>query len=374
MDWQKLGTALSGMGAGFSGQGPSWQAAQVATRKQADESRLQRDAELREQLLRDAFAVDSYLNVDDVDSARYLLTDRLDKLRAQGVDSSDTFAVLDLLNKGETEAAHRQVKTVVDYANQFGVGLGANRTPAGVLEFEALTQGFSPEEKANAQRVAVGIAPRAQGRVTTMIGGVPHVVDRAAGMAYSIIDGSGVPITAEMVADNQAVVSAGSERGKQSVQKAGEIFEKLRPVEVSMANLAKARNAIKRGADTGFVAEMFPSITEASVTLDNVRNQMGLDIVGATTFGALSESELEFALSTAMPTGLGEQELDAWLAKKETAQKKYHKELVKAAVWLQRNPEKGIGGYVEYLKDTGQLEFGENESAYQKWLKAQGAN
>ena len=54
-------------------------------------------------------------------------------------------------------------------------------------------------------------------------------------------------------------------------------------------------DAIDAGADTGFIASKVPSLTEASILLNNMQSQLGLDLIQNTTFGALSESELNFA-------------------------------------------------------------------------------
>ena len=49
---------------------------------------------------------------------------------------------------------------------------------------------------------------------------------------------------------------------------------------------------------------MMPSVTEASASLENAMNRMGLDVIGSVTFGALSEGEMRLAMDTAVPRGL----------------------------------------------------------------------
>ena len=69
----------------------------------------------------------------------------------------------------------------------------------------------------------------------------------------------------------------------------------------------------------------------ASVALDQIQGEMALDVIGATTFGALSEGELNLAKSIALPTGLNKKELKAHLNAKKEAQEKlrdYFKEQV----------------------------------------------
>ena len=73
---------------------------------------------------------------------------------------------------------------------------------------------------------------------------------------------------------------------------------------------------------------------------------MGLDVVGATTFGALSESELKFALDTALPTSLEPAELKDWLVRKKDSQSKLSNELRKAASFLGQ-PGNTIADYLD---------------------------
>lgn len=108
-------------------------------------------------------------------------------------------------------------------------------------------------------------------------------------------------------------------------------FDTLQKTRANIRNLDKVVAAIDKGAKTGAVQKFLPSIQAASVELDQLRGELGLDIVGATTFGALSESELEFALDVALPTGLDEPELKDWALRKKSAQEKLAKELSQAA-------------------------------------------
>ena len=135
--------------------------------------------------------------------------------------------------------------------------------------------------------------------------------------------------TAETEADKikkkqEAEVKASTKAGEQAaigVQK----------IDKNIANLSLAITALDKGARTGAVQQFLPSVKAASVELDNIRNNLGLDIVGAATFGALSESELKFALSTAIPTGLNEGELKDFLIRKRDAQQKARGALANAA-------------------------------------------
>jgi len=132
----------------------------------------------------------------------------------------------------------------------------------------------------------------------------------------------------------KAKARAGAESVKISIKKAGEAFDKIPSVTRAISNIDEAIAAIDEGASTGVIRSKLPSIKAASIKLDQVRNQMGLDVVGATTFGALSESELAFALDTALPTNLQPKDLRDFLVRKKDAQEKLRAGLEEAAVFL----------------------------------------
>tara|TARA_R110002096_G_scaffold434005_1_gene654453 strand:+ start:4621 stop:5850 length:1230 start_codon:yes stop_codon:yes gene_type:complete len=98
-------------------------------------------------------------------------------------------------------------------------------------------------------------------------------------------------------------------------------FESIGKARKSIGNIDRAIKAIDDGANTGFVQGFFPSITTASVELDQLRNELGLDVIGAVTFGALSKGELDLALNTALPTNLSGPALREFLLDKKEAQK-----------------------------------------------------
>lgn len=111
-------------------------------------------------------------------------------------------------------------------------------------------------------------------------------------------------------------------------------FKKLTPVKKGIRNLEEGIRLIDEGAQTGAIKSKFPSIKAASVKLDNIQGQLGLDVVGNTTFGALSESELLFAKDVALPMKLTGPELRKWLVAKRDAQRKLADYIEEAAIFL----------------------------------------
>lgn len=129
--------------------------------------------------------------------------------------------------------------------------------------------------------------------------------------------------------------AAGAERlGVLSMEAGVAAYDDISKVNGSLSNINEAISAIDSGASSGFVANYFPNITEASASLNNAMNRMGLDVISSVTFGALSEAEMTLAMETAVPRNLEPQELKSWLIKKQEAQEKARDALTTAARYL----------------------------------------
>jgi len=90
----------------------------------------------------------------------------------------------------------------------------------------------------------------------------------------------------------------------------------------------------EEGANTGPIEKMFPSFKAATVKLDNIQDNLGLNVIQNTTFGSLSEQELKFALDSTMPQGLNPEQLSKWMKDKREAQMKLANYLEEAAIFL----------------------------------------
>ena len=157
--------------------------------------------------------------------------------------------------------------------------------------------------------------------------------------------------TPEEVQSGVVSVDTQKQLAKQSIAASTKAFEQLPQVKKSISNIDSAISAIKSGANTGKIAQYLPSVTEASLNLDNIAGQMGLDVISSVTFGALSESELKFAVDTALPRGLEGPALKSWLERKKASQQKLARELQKMAIFL----GKGGDGHTvaDYLSQDG---------------------
>lgn len=131
-------------------------------------------------------------------------------------------------------------------------------------------------------------------------------------------------------------IAGGTEAGKAGVQAGNAALQTATKISGQLANLRRARELAKGGADTGVIASRLPNWSASSIELANMRNQLGLDVIGQATFGALSEGELNLALNTALPTNLNEADLVTWLDSKIAAQEKMRSEMMKAAKFLSK--------------------------------------
>lgn len=134
---------------------------------------------------------------------------------------------------------------------------------------------------------------------------------------------------------------------EQAVVIANEAAAGLAKTTANIANLKEALRLSNNGANTGVIARYLPNVKAASVELANLRNTLGLDVVGGTTFGALSESELALALDTALPVGLDDPQLAVWLQRKIDAQEK-----VRAAFAAKARHFAGGGSLSDWLKTS----------------------
>jgi hypothetical protein len=140
--------------------------------------------------------------------------------------------------------------------------------------------------------------------------------------------------------------------GELTAKQVGQAFAEVGKIKRNIGNIDEAIAAIDAGANTGVIASKLPNINAASIQLANVRNQLGLDVIGSVTFGALSEGELNLALDTALPTTLPPKDLKVYLQNKKTAQTKLAGYLSKQATYLQK-PGNTLAGWLEKVDNEG---------------------
>ena len=132
---------------------------------------------------------------------------------------------------------------------------------------------------------------------------------------------------------------------------AKDAFASIGLANAAIGNIDSAIKAIDDGANTGPIDNWFPSFKTATIELQNAGNRMGLDVIGAVTFGALSAGEMKLAMSTALPMDMQPKELKTWLRTRKRAQHKLRSEMMKAAQHFESNGS--ISDYLEGMKVRG---------------------
>jgi len=122
--------------------------------------------------------------------------------------------------------------------------------------------------------------------------------------------------------------------GKDAAKASSDAVTSLQSMRSNNATLKQVIDEVRGGAETGPLADKLPSFRAATIRLNQLKNKLGLDVVGAVTFGALSEGELKLALSTALPTTLQGPELIKWAEDKIAAQEKLATYLEDQAIFL----------------------------------------
>jgi hypothetical protein len=145
-------------------------------------------------------------------------------------------------------------------------------------------------------------------------------------------------------------VSTGTSEAAKFQQKfAAEAFEKAGQISSQIATIDGAIAEIDGGAKRNVILNLLPDISAQAGGLTAALRQMGLDVVSSVTFGALSQSELDIAMSTAYPPNANEVELRKFLVKRRDALKKLRTYTEEAASFL-RNPNNTTTMWMDIVK------------------------
>jgi hypothetical protein len=143
--------------------------------------------------------------------------------------------------------------------------------------------------------------------------------------------------------------------GAEAQKKVPDILAGVERINSLIPKLDRAIELVRdEGANVGFIASRLPSWNRSSIELDNIRSQLGLDVVGSVTFGALSEGELALALNTALPTNMDGEGLIQWLERKKIAQQKLRDYLTEQAMFLADEPGRTLGDWIKEVRRRGE--------------------
>lgn len=371
-----LGGGLQAFGAGVQGKGQEF----LLNRGQ---NLRNLSSERKQALLEDSVDVLGRLERGDTQGAIGVLDSRLQALQGvKGADPSDTQELKALIMSGNTEQAISELKGLEDKAVRFGrlkaraapaesfsevldasgniVGQKSSATGKVISDPRAVNaksglarEKLTLDQKKFAHKQAMDLAKDTEEAVAEVQSS--KILDDGT-IIYAMKDGSRIVTdsagnkiegTDATKAVKEAVKfgidtqgnraksrTSASETIKSSIRKADAAFDRIGPIRSTIQSIDQAVQAIDDGANTGVVQKFLPSVKAASVRLDTLMNQLGLDVVSSTTFGALSEGELRLALETALPTGLEPAELRKWLVDKKAVQEKLVNGLENAVVHL----------------------------------------
>lgn len=386
---KSIGQGFQRFGEGYNDPSGEKRAAAEAARARARysdaavQSIQSEEAARLEQLRREAFIQDAQVARTLVeqgrpDLAQGLLQQRMQLGEQMGLNMRDTQAGLEMLQSGKTDDfmmttgallsqwEQRQAESVEQgWSNvvtgsdgrQYGIskanpsaGLQPIPTPEGVTFGGSESGGFS----ASTQTLPDGSA--------VMVRNTGEVLVRKA--SGEIVRGEAANELVRQAqlfgAEIQGLRSGEREAGKQAVAMSGEAYEKLQSVNNSKRLLQSAIQAIDDGAETGPIMKRLPTVTRASAALDAVQKELGLNVLQNTTFGALSEKELEFALETGLPKNMRPDQLREWAQRKLDAQGKLEDYLYRAAVFL-GTPGNTVADWLEVQKAQSQQDPAANE-------------
>jgi hypothetical protein len=301
-DYQKLGGALQGAGAWFSGQGPEWErqkmANALATREQEQAEREAREEQAKQ-------------------------------------------ASLDLIMKGARIAQDPSKITEVQSAfAQFAKaneGTSAGRAAMQMAQVDALQlPGLLTNEIADLQAKGVLDAPSGSGEAAKF-SAMSRILDDGSAIQFDnqgnryYIAADGTPISdpgqiermhanaAAMDARNAAQKAGQVEGAKSGAKMSAGYIDQSMKLRRALPQYDEVVRLVNQGAQTGPIFDALPSLREASILMDQLKGTMGIAVVNSATFGALSEKELALAMDTALPTKLSGQPLADWAMRKKEA-------------------------------------------------------
>lgn len=302
-----------------------------------------RDASDIDQFIKSAGITRRMLEGGNVQGAISFARQRRNMIARRGGNTQQTDTILQLLETGNVDQA---LNELIAFDDSIAQAKGLTSKQKEFEQFQTLPEGA--EKEAFGQLIGVkgaageGVEVKSSlilpdgTTVQSLKGGGTKVFSPEGAELEDKDRGKAIVKAQRFGAEIQGLRSGERKTAEASVNIAVKAFDKLPAIAKSINNIDDAIRAIDEGAATGVVQSFLPSIRAASVRLDNVRNRLGLDVVGSVTFGALSESELALALSTGLPTKLAPADLKAWLVQKRDVQEKLRAGLEEAAIFLMK--------------------------------------
>ncbi len=225
---------------------------------------------------------------------------------------------------------------------------------AAIRNAELLYSGLATPQEFKAYQTQKGIGGNEDDRVRSSEIMPNGLIIQSMDSGRRVIDSGGNVITGKEASD--AIKLAAKEkvamiqksaaarvRGKDAVTGSIQAIDTAGKLRSNNQTLKQVIEEVRNGAETGPLVSSLPSMRAASVRLDNLQKQLGLDVVGGVTFGALSKGELDLALSKALPTDLRPDKLVEWAEDKIASQEKLADYLEDQAIYLDEDGSSQAG-------------------------------
>jgi tetratricopeptide (TPR) repeat protein len=159
-----------------------------------------------------------------------------------------------------------------------------------------------------------------------------------------------------------AITAGGTAQAKNLQERADKALGQMENIDRSIDLYNQALDALNKGAQTGLLASFFPSISAQTREFKRISDLLGLDIINAYTFGALSEAEMDLALRVGGLDDIQDPEtLKEQIIARRDAQIKLKGELRRAAIELSRpgmTIEKWLSDPRNYVSKRDALDSG----------------
>ena len=129
------------------------------------------------------------------------------------------------------------------------------------------------------------------------------------------------------------------------------VYKQAANIDNTVRLYKQALDQLDKGASSGRIAEIIPTTSAVTALLETIGGELGLDVIGSVTFGALSKSEMDLAMDLGMPrTDLSPPELREWLLERIDAKEKASVALKDTAAYLSQEDVTVNDYYTKYLR------------------------
>jgi len=315
-DMSKIMAALGGFGAGYQGQGAQYlegiQREKLLGQQEQDRAQ-ELDKERVAMMVKDAWTVNKLLDEDKFPVALKLLDSRIDNIKRLKGDPSDTQAIKDALVSGDpakVAQARQEIKLFAD------AGI-ADRVWEPPVNPEDTLEGrkfkFEQDKFAQEQKFKKDEFDWKKTRpISEAEGGSTAPAKNLA--IYERLVREGNP-NAERFAyasglagrdiDSRVTLAGREAEAKDTSKYKAALFDSINNGNRTLNKYEMAIAQIDKGAESGPVMKMLPSMQDSTLLMDTIRKDIGMEIVGSGILGVNpTDADVKLAMETAIPEGL----------------------------------------------------------------------